>query len=389
MKRFLVVCAAAMLCCSLVRAQEADDTGRGAELSIIPRVDVGVLYDLESKSASVSFGNTNLYTLFEGNFSEQWSFSLCNHWMASDWGYPSFQEGLAGPTAGLYHINLPGSGNNANNFLDWVYVTWAPQNFEFTLGKQQTLVGGFEFDDYDFDVNPLMASDFWSSYTCYQWGLTAAYNLPNEIGRVAVQATTNAVNRSIGLGLGWDGTYGPYSMKWSVYASPSYEYKEYPSAPWNVLVSLGNRLELGDFTFTADYFNACGDPNYLGDGNQVFYPSVYGNTVVTSFAFNLDDKWDFGAKGAWNKVNVDHPYGYQDKESVVIPAAYSDPENELIAAVDMPSVNAGAWVSWYPLAESQALRVQASAGVNSMRRDGTGYVFALLGVTYNFALKLW
>ena len=192
--------------------------------------------------------------------------------------------------------------------------------------------------------------------------------------------------RSVGLALGWDGTYGPYSMRWSVLASPSYLGKDYPQAPWNVIVSLGNMLELGDFNLKIDYTNACGDPNYICEPDyKVLFPSVYGNTIVSSLQYTLEDSWDFGIKGAWNKVNTSHPYGYTDTQKL----PYTPAEDDLYYSFDqMPSITAGAWASWYPLGDP-SLRIQASAGVNSMRRDGSGYVFATIGATYNFSLKLW
>ena len=387
MKRFLVVCAAAMLCCSLAKGQEAEDSGRGAGLSIIPRIDAGVLYDGENKAFSFTFGNTSLYTLFEGNITDSWSFSLCNHWVASDYSSGTFGDALLEPTKGLYHLNLPGGigssvASNANNFVDWAYVTWAPGDFEFTLGKQVLLMGGFEFDDYDFDVNPLMASQLWNSYTCYQWGITAGYTI-GELGKISLQGAMNARNSGFSVALGWDGEYGPYSMKWSVLANPNYNYAD---APWNVLVSLGNRLTFGGFSFTADYFNAVGDRNFISDGTQMLYPSLYGHTVVTSAVYEIEDGWDFGVKGVMNLADKDHPYGFNNiKDAVEIPDVFLTDPDDVYGFDELSTFSAGLWASWYPV---EGLRIQAAAGVNSLR-EGVGCFYGMLGATYNFNLKLW
>ena len=390
MKRFLVVLAAAMLCCSLAKGQEAEDSGRGAGLSIIPRIDAGVLYDGENETTSFTYGNTSLYTLFEGNISDDWSFSVCNHWVASDYslgGRPA--DAVFGPTKDLYHLNLPGGigssvAANAYNFLDWAYITWAPGPFEFTLGKQVLLMGGFEYDDYDFDVNPLMASWLWNTYNCYQWGLTAAYNI-GEIGTVSLQGAFNARNTGLSVALGWSGEYGPYSMKWSVLANPNYNYAD---APWNVLVSLGNRLTFGGLSITADYFNAVGDRNYFAEGYQMLYPSLYGHTVVGSIQYDLEDSWDFGVKGVMNIADKDHPYGYCNaNKAIEIPAGYVTDPDEYYPFDELSTVSAGLWASWYPLGD-KSLRVQASGGVSSIR-EGSGYAYAMLGLTYCFDIKLW
>ena len=162
MKKFLVVCAAATLCCSLVSAQEAEDAGSGAVLSIIPRLDAGMLYDFEGKEASFSFGNTSLYTLFEGNISQNWSFSIANHWVASDgWAGGAFNDAIGTPTADLYSFHLPFQGVETcdPNFLDWAYLTYSPGDFSFSLGKVVLLFGGWESDEYDFADFSFKSSD--------------------------------------------------------------------------------------------------------------------------------------------------------------------------------------------------------------------------------------
>ena len=391
MKRFLVVFAAAMLCCSLVNAQEAEDAGSGAVLSIIPRFDVGITYGTpyggqsEDDDISSTFGNTSLYTLFEGTFAGNWSFSMANHWYGVDpWGENAKGVFLT-PAADLYHFNIPGLGNNAYNFLDWAYITWAPGPFEFTLGKQVTLIGGFEFDDYDFDVNPILASDVWNSYNCYNWALTAAWNTLGETSTVSVQVTTNPYNNNVAFGAGWNGEYGPYSMKWSALT-----YKSHDAAkPWDVLVCLGNRLTFGNFQITADWFNHAGDPLFFQsdeDGYHYDSPLTKGNTVIGSVLYSHGSgKFDIGAKAVWNGTSTNAPYGYIDDEEsgTLIPVC---PINYDI----LPSVRAGLWGSWYPLKGSQALRIQASAGLsNYFYKEEGGSIFALIGATWNFEIPLW
>ena len=391
MKKFLVVCAAATLCCSLVRAQEAEDTGRGAGLSIIPRLDVGTLYNIETESFGVSFGNTSLYTLFEGNFSEKWGFSLCNHWAQADGWAANLPEAFGPATADLYHLNVPFLQNNANNFIDWAYVTFSPGPFTFTLGKQPQLMGGFEFDDYDFDVNPFLASAFWNSYTCYQWGLTASWTMLSETSTLSLQVSTNAWNDGVSFAIGWDGTYGPYSMKWSVLETTVYETPEF-------LVSLGNRLEFGSFTFSADYFNRCGDPLYLESyKNKVYEPAGFGHTVVASATYDFDGKWDIGVKGVWNGYDKTAPYGRSAANSLPrLPYRYDAEAGEPLQVDEAEfadicqTFSAGLWGSWYPLRDSQALRVQLAAGLAEINpSQHYSCPFATLGVTWNWEIKLW
>jgi len=360
MRKYLVVCAAMTLLCSLVRAQEAEDSGSGAVLSIIPRFDAGLLYDFDGKEASFSFGNTSLYTLFEGNFSEQWSFSIANHWVASDgWAGGAFNDAIGTPTADLYSLHLPFKGVEASdwNFLDWAYVTFAPGDFSFTLGKQMLLVGGWEFDDYDFDVNPLNASLFWNSFRCYQWGAAIAWDF-SESSAITLQAAASPYNEPVSFAAQWDGTYGPYSMKWSAMG-----YRNYWDHNWNALFCLGNRLELGDFTLTLDYFNRCGDPESI-------VSAVKGHTLNGSVLWAASDEWELGCKASYNLAD-DHSLSTIDLfDGLGLPAFY-DKESHVIA---------GATASWCP---ADDVRIQANAGYS----DGLG--FALLGVKYNFDLRIF
>ena len=242
MKKFLVVCAVMMLPCFLVHAQEAEDAGRGAVLSFIPRFDAGALYDKDAKEASFSFGNTSFYTLFEGNISDKWSFSVMNHWLVSTYDESSFKDAIWENTKNAYNLCWPFRGRDYSdwNFCDWAYVTFSPGPFEFSLGKQTTLMGGFEYEDYDYDVNTIIASSIWSNVPCYRWAFTPAWNLPDGKSKLSLQLACDPLNTHLSYAAQWDGTYGPYSMRWSALT-----YKNV-SDDWRLIASLGNRLELGD-----------------------------------------------------------------------------------------------------------------------------------------------
>ena len=111
-----------MLPCFLVRAQEAEDAGRGAVLSFIPRFDAGALYDKDAKEASFSFGNTSFYTLFEGNISDKWSFSVMNHWLVSTYDESSFKDAIWENTKNAYNLCWPFRGRD---YSDWNFCDWA------------------------------------------------------------------------------------------------------------------------------------------------------------------------------------------------------------------------------------------------------------------------
>ena len=78
----LVVLAASILLCTLAQAQGADDSGASAGITIVPRIDFNPVFSGSDKE--VTLGNSSLYSLFEGNISENLSFSVCNHWLSSE-----------------------------------------------------------------------------------------------------------------------------------------------------------------------------------------------------------------------------------------------------------------------------------------------------------------
>ena len=118
MKRLLVVCAAALLPCFLVSAQEADNSGRSVELSVIPRLDLNPVFSTEKGGGTeFTLGNTSLYSLFEGNITENLSFSVCNHWAAFDSVHDVFDS-----TKQLYQSTFY---SDNTNWLDWAYLTYS------------------------------------------------------------------------------------------------------------------------------------------------------------------------------------------------------------------------------------------------------------------------
>jgi hypothetical protein len=156
--------AVVMLSCASIQAQEERDSdGFSADLTVIPRLEGIQSFPLGSDAnEDISWGNSSLYTLFEGNLNEHFSFSVCNHWLADDPEY-------------LYQDTFY---SNTTNWVDWVNLTYTLGNFSITAGKDMVTMGGIEYDDYDFDVYIDMCSGLWQNFACYQWGAKAALEVP-------------------------------------------------------------------------------------------------------------------------------------------------------------------------------------------------------------------
>ena len=333
MKRLLVVCAAALLPCFLVSAQEADNSGRSVGLSVIPRLDLAP--EFSDGNGNFTLGNSSLYSLFEGALSENLSFSVANHWL----GFYSIEKGLwAEDTKALYQNTL----KRTSNWLDWANLTYSAGDFSVTLGKDLVTTGGLEFDDYDFDVHPFLASSLWNGFDCYQWGAKLGW-APSESHEFTFQVTTSPyVDDLFGkpwfnYSLGWRGTIADAVQTiWNATAIQQYSNEFF----W--LATLGQRAELGNWTVGLDLSNAS-----MMEGDL-----AYGLTVMPSVSYTLSESMDFFAKGGWETF---------------------------LAKNDGLSSNtcwwAGAGMNWYPVED---LRIHAMGGYNSLWECAS----VSLGVTY-------
>ena len=125
-------------------------------MSVIPRLDLNPVFFTETGGGGeFTLGNTSLYSLFEGNITDNLSFSVANHWA----GFDSVHDVFA-TTKDLYAYTLR---SDSTNWLDWAYLTYSVGNFAFTLGKDIITTGGLEFDDYDFEVHPSLVSSYWQN----------------------------------------------------------------------------------------------------------------------------------------------------------------------------------------------------------------------------------
>ena len=351
MKRLLVVCAAALLPCFLVSAQEADNSGRSVELSVIPRLDLNpVFFTDEGGGGEFTLGNTSLYSLFEGNITENLSFSVANHWAAFDSVHDFF-----GSTKTLYQNTLY---SYDTNWLDWAYLTYSFGQFAVSLGKDMITSGGLEFDDYDFEVHPALVSTYWHELACYQWGGKFAFTTPSEGDTFSFQFSTSPFgDRPFASGLfnyslEWRGEHGPLETIWSATAFGTAPGKYQP------VFALGQRLNFDSITVGLDAFSIVGDEDE--EENTLLRKGI---TLMPSVLYSPSDSFDILAKGGYENYSL---------ETVL----KDDPVQHWWA---------GLALHWYPLKDSQDLRVHAVA----VYRPGNELfmpVSLTLGVLYNIGI---
>ena len=354
MKKLTVV-STALLCSFLAYSQEVD-------VRLIPRVDVNAYVPADKEASfGVDFGNTSFYTLIEGTFLENFSYSISNHWLSvyDSWyageGYSSAWEDVAGLYTGTLY-------SNANKWLDWANLTYTLStekagSFEFSAGKDVMAIGGFEIDAYDFDSHFGLNSLFWNYIPVYQWGGKVGYVTPDESTSIYFQATTSPFGgmmfkeRQYGAySLCAYGEYDWYSGIWST------NFVQYGRDSYMNIISLGNQFYVSDLTIGVDWMNRAASAKHFFDQEM---------SLMGTLSWNFDDKVELFGKAGWERF----------RNPVLVGPFYEDilPENYIFGGVG---------VNWYPLEDSQDLRFHALVSANSL--DGT--VAIGVGLTYNFSV---
>ena len=353
---------AALLLGLLAHSQEADELGNYAELSVVTRLDLNPVFGDEPE---FTLGNSSIYTLFTGSASEHFSWTLQNHWFSG--------SSFLGPEADPFE-QFKGLGYSDNtNFIDMAYVDLTFGGWTFTLGKQCITTDGHEYDDDDWDIYTGLATPVWNDLACYQWGGAVAYTTPSEMTTLSLQMVTSPFGeRPFSSGLyaysfQWIGEYGWFLPTWSVSALGR-EAPEHSSAPrdYDFLVSLGNQFLLGDWTLSLDWSNTSGfgwDPAAYALNSSTAFESAYqllpGHLFHGRLDYTPSERWNFALQGNY----------------VIAPEKYFI-ENWW---------NAGAIAEFFPIRDSDALRLHAYAAYDSQLE---GFSFKI-GARYNLTFNLW
>lgn len=330
MKRLFVLFAFLMLSCAFY-AQDAKAQSEGT-LLIVPRVEAEPLYSFSDRQWQFDMGNTSLYTVFDGNLGDYFSFSFSNHWFAFT---DSFNN-----TKDLYTNTWRA---DVNNWVDWANVSLHLGNFSLTLGKDYIHFGTFESDAYDFDSHWQLNSMLWNNYQVYQWGGSLNWTSSDESTTVMLQMTSDQTmekpfgSKNLGdyaynlfasheseEGVTIMGSFGHYSLGWM--------------GAIGLQISLSDALTLtGDTYISNDYFGAS-----------------------AKLGAELGDKVDLFVKGGFDICDTD----WISRRKVVF---------------------GGVGAYWYPLRGSKDLRIHALCAYDK-------YFNSLdfsAGITYALNLKLF
>ena len=313
-----------MLSCSLAFSQEADDTVTGVGFSLIPRLDISPAFPLRS-AKDLTLGNSSIYSLFEGSFlDERLTFSICNHWLSTSPAELYVYEDEDGNLKPNFFYS------DTNNWLDWAYLSYTVAGFNISVGKDLILNGGFEDDEYDWDLHPVISSSLWNNFSPNQWGVKVGYTLPSENHSFAFRFSASPygdrpfLSKLFAYSLEWRGTFGDYSTRVTATAMQTEPNSYVPLLSW------GNRYDFDFGHVGLDLFNCIVNSDYE--------TSVWAITAMPEIVYNITDKLDLFAKGGF--------------------------EYDFNAAENKAGYYGGLGLNWYPI-EDKSLRLHLLAAYNN------------------------
>ena len=246
------------------------------------------------------------------------------------------------------------------NAVDHINLTYTTGAWAFTGGKQSVAVGGYEYDRAPMDF--YFGSEYWYSMACYQWGVSAKYNLGTESNDVLnlqiTQSPFRSVNPSmLSYNLMWTGSYEFLDILHSV------NMLEYLPGKFVNFIALGHQLYMGDFTLQLDWMNRAALNDFGFD----------------DFSVMADLSWS-----ASEKLNVFGKFTYDlNKDNAV----------DLCVLPGTELTRVGAGVEYFPIKNSRNVRLHGTYsyawGKNGNLETGTvwnNHSFVSLGVTWRMSI---
>jgi hypothetical protein len=257
-------------------------------------------------------------------------------------------------------MGRPNADESYFNAVDHLNLTYATGAWAFTGGKQTVAVGGYEYDRAPIDF--YFGSEFWYNMACYQWGVSAKYNLGTESNdALTLQVTQSpfrsAVNPNMySYNLLWTGSYGWLDVLHSV------NMLEYLPGKFVNFIALGHQFHMGDFMLQLDWMNRA-DVEHFG---------------FDDFSLMADLSWS-----ASEKLNV---FGK---------ASYDVNKDNLVDSCVLPGTELtrlGAGVEYFPIKDSRDVRLHAGYSYawgkngNPGGTVGDNHSFVSVGVTWRMSI---
>lgn len=342
----IIVSIAALLSCCLAFSQEANSGATQGDLTVIPRLCLDPAY---YGGAEFSLGESALYTLFEGNLGEKFSFSFQNHWLSTY-------------VAVLYSHNFK---PYAGNWLDVGYLKFHSGNFYALAGKDALKVCNFENDEYDFNVHWQLCSQLWSNFNVYQLGGSFGYQNEDETTTIGIQIGASPQ------------TLRPFE---GGYSASVFADKEFDSSR---LIAAALYVKNWATIFSAGYQHYFDDITASFSG---YATSESASSCCGIFSLMREwDKFDLTGKIGVESMAMGSPLSSYKIDGMLSSHIFTYADAFAQSKERCTDVYGGLILNWYPLAGSKDLRIHAMGGYNGTE----GALLFSIGATYFLNINLF
>ncbi len=375
MKRLIVLITAATLCGLAASAQEvSSDSENGVEISAVARFDANPYFPLaKGGETDFGFGNTSVYTFIDGTFGRGWSYSVSNHWLGVSWYKSAPEEKMTPLYSASWH-------SDSASWLDWATIGYTLEtehagSWTFSMGKDMMAIGLCELEANDVDSHFDLSSFFWNGapleledgtwfgtgMQVYQWGGSIDWTSPNEEIALRLQMSSSPYSArpyedsKMAFGLMYSQQKEIWTGRASVNAVSGYEGWDEEGTPfgtsWWRFYTIGESFEYEGFS---------GNLDAMMRGTSWRSPAQEA-LVTAKLQYDFGDRASIFVKGGWEMFG-----NIRETESEVLHTGFG-----------------GLGAHWYPLKDSQALRIHAVISANTAYRQ----LSANFGITYNLTIS--
>lgn len=217
---------------------------------------------------------------------------------------------------------------------DWIYLDYAFSKFNFTAGKQVVAIGGWEYDRNPIDI--FAGSLFWNNINCYEFGLTAGYNVTAD-DHLMLQVTQSpfftAANRNMyAYNIMWTAHHGIFAPIYSL------NLLEYEKGRYISYIVLGNKFNIGNVSIELDLMNRAAS-------HQTFF--FKDMSVMGDVAWQITDRWGVRGKLTYDVNHSGRNADYTVFDGTEMTMAGGDVEYyPLLKNKHTLRLHAGCWYAW-------------------------------------------
>lgn len=328
------------------------------DLNVIGRVDANPRFTFDGEKPTFNWANTSVYTKLETSINEKFTIMLVNHWAGSGEELYPF-----GATPDLYKNSFM---SDCSTWVDYLYFDWQiNSNWSVRAGKDVIAIGGFEYDDWDWDVDYDMASSYWNDNSAYQWGVSGAWTNDSENTTFRLQAVSSPLAYNFNLeSRPWYKGCGSYYFQ----HDGSYGIIETRNAIG--LIQIGELLQNNKFDRYNTFHASAGARANLLDESLIVgadllneytkeFESNHFHFLATAKYIAPSEKWE-----VLGKLGI---------------------ENNSWSGNGETSVFGGVSGAYFPLKDSQDLRLQGTIAYNPYFNKGLSLT---IGLTYNLPIHI-